>query len=106
MPGLFSGLEIGKRALMAQQLAMNTASHNIANSTTPGYSRQRVSLVASYPVDTPQGSVGTGVLADSVRQDPRSVPDRAVSWRQQQSDSVGNDAQDAVADRVVLQRTE
>jgi flagellar hook-associated protein 1 len=68
MPGLFSGLEIGKRALMAQQLAMNTASHNIANSTTPGYSRQRVSLVASYPADTPQGSVGTGVLADSVRQ--------------------------------------
>ncbi|MCX6831026.1 MAG: flagellar hook-associated protein FlgK [candidate division Zixibacteria bacterium] len=67
MPGLFSGLEIGKRALMAQQLAMNTASHNIANSTTPGYSRQRVSLVASYPADTPQGSVGTGVLADSVR---------------------------------------
>jgi len=68
MPGLFTGLEIGKRALMAQQLAMNTASHNMANSTTPGYSRQRVSLVASYPQDTPQGSVGTGVLADSVRQ--------------------------------------
>jgi flagellar hook-associated protein 1 len=68
MPGLFSGLEIGKRALMAQQLAMNTASHNIANSTTPGYSRQRVSLVASFPADTPQGSVGTGVLAESVRQ--------------------------------------
>jgi flagellar hook-associated protein 1 len=68
MPGLFSGLEIGKRALMAQQLAMNTASHNIANSTTPGYTRQRVSLVASYPADTPQGSVGTGVLAESVRQ--------------------------------------
>jgi flagellar hook-associated protein 1 FlgK len=68
MPGLFSGLEIGKRALMAQQLAMNTASHNIANSTTPGYTRQRVSLVASYPADTPQGSVGTGVLVESVRQ--------------------------------------
>lgn len=67
MPGLFSGLEIGKRALMAQQLAMNTASHNMANSTTPGYSRQRVSLVASYPADTPQGSVGTGVLANGVR---------------------------------------
>jgi flagellar hook-associated protein 1 len=67
MPGLFSGLEIGKRALMAQQLAMNTASHNMANSTTPGYSRQRVSLVASYPADTPQGSVGTGVIAESVR---------------------------------------
>jgi flagellar hook-associated protein 1 FlgK len=67
MPGLFAGLEIGKRSLMAQQLAMNTASHNMANSTTPGYSRQRVSLVASYPQDTPQGSVGTGVLADSVR---------------------------------------
>jgi flagellar hook-associated protein 1 len=68
MPGLFAGLEIGKRAMMAQQLAMNTATHNIANSTTPGYSRQRVSLVATSPLETPQGSVGTGVLAESVRQ--------------------------------------
>lgn len=68
MPGLFTGLEIGKRALMAQQMAMNTASHNMANSTTPGYTRQRVSLVATYPLDTPQGSIGTGVLTESVRQ--------------------------------------
>ncbi len=68
MSGLFAGLEIGKRALMAHQLAMSTASHNIANSTTPGYTRQRVSLVASTPNDTPEGSVGTGVLVDNVRQ--------------------------------------
>jgi flagellar hook-associated protein 1 len=68
MPGLFTGLEIGKRSLMAQQLAMNTASHNMANSTTPGYTRQRVNLVATYPLNTPQGSIGTGVTMDSVQQ--------------------------------------
>ncbi len=68
MPGLFTGLEIGRRAMLAQQMAMNTASHNIANSTTPGYTRQRASLVATYPLDTPQGNVGTGVVAESIRQ--------------------------------------
>lgn len=63
MSGLFAALEAGKRALMAQQVAMNTTSHNIANSTTPGFSRQRVNLQATSPLDTPQGSVGTGVIA-------------------------------------------
>jgi flagellar hook-associated protein 1 FlgK len=68
MPGLFTALESGKRALMAQQVAMNTTGHNIANSTTPGYSRQRVDLQATSPLDTPQGSLGTGIIAQSVSQ--------------------------------------
>lgn len=67
MSGLFFGLELGKRALMAQQLALNTGGHNIANAATPGYSRQRVSLTPTLPLDTPRGSIGTGVIAQNVR---------------------------------------
>lgn len=40
------GLDIAMRALMAQQAAVDTVSHNVSNATTPGYSRQRVRLVA------------------------------------------------------------
>ncbi len=39
---LIHSLEIGKRALAVQQSAINTAGHNIANLSTPGYARQTV----------------------------------------------------------------
>ena len=37
-------LNVGARALMANQVALQTAGHNIANVNTPGYSRQTVVL--------------------------------------------------------------
>jgi flagellar hook-associated protein 1 len=61
MSGLFSGLEIGKRALLSSQLAMTTIGHNMANVDTPGFSRQRVSLTSSEPFETPWGNAGSGV---------------------------------------------
>ena len=68
MSGLFFGLEVGKRALLAQQLALNTSGHNIANASTPGYSRQRVDLQATYPIYYPQGVMDTGVAVKNVTQ--------------------------------------
>ncbi len=68
MPGLFQGLEIGKRALLSHQLSLQTIGHNIANVDTPGYSRQRVSLSATLPEVTAIGSIGTGVTALDIRQ--------------------------------------
>ena len=38
--------DIGKSGLTANQIALQTASNNIANAATPGYSRQRASLQA------------------------------------------------------------
>jgi len=67
MYGLFGALETGKRSLMAQQMAMTTAGHNIANLNTPGYSRQRVNLQSSFPLHTTQGAIGTGVDVASIR---------------------------------------
>ena len=39
-----NGIEIGRRALQAQQTALQVTAHNIANVNTPGYSRRTVDL--------------------------------------------------------------
>ncbi len=61
MVTLFGILNIGARGLFAQQRALNTTGHNIANATTPGYSRQRVNMAAAYPLLERPGPLGTGV---------------------------------------------
>lgn len=67
MPGMFGILETGRRGLTANRLAMNVTSHNIANATTPGYSRQRAELAATMPVMNAQGLfIGTGVSVEHV----------------------------------------
>ncbi len=68
MPGLFQGLELGKRALLTHQLSLQTIGHNITNVNTPGYSRQRVNLSPTMPEVNALGSIGTGVQADDIRQ--------------------------------------
>ena len=55
-------LSTGSSALLAFQRALGTISHNVANSTTEGYSRQRVDMAAR--AGTPQaggGYIGQGV---------------------------------------------
>ena len=67
MPGLFQGLEIGKRALLSHQVNLQTIGHNISNVNTPGYTRQRVTVRTTLPEQSPIGSVGSGVTAVEVR---------------------------------------
>lgn len=74
MASTFFGLEIAKRGLLAQQTAMNTVAHNIANASTPGYTRQSVELVATYPYTIPTSNrdisvaqqLGTGVATSAI----------------------------------------
>ena len=49
MPGIstFFGIETTLRGLLAEQGALDVTSHNIANASTEGYSRQEAVLVAS-----------------------------------------------------------
>lgn len=70
----FHGLEMAKQALFAQQSALYTTGHNIANANTEGYSRQRVNFETRTPFPTvsrnrPEtpGQIGTGVKAGSVQ---------------------------------------
>jgi flagellar hook-associated protein 1 FlgK len=60
-------LYIGLSALKAQQRALEVTSHNIANSTTPGYSRQRVDLAAPVPENGNPGQIGRGIDVTAIR---------------------------------------
>ncbi|MEW6081178.1 MAG: flagellar hook-associated protein FlgK [Bacillota bacterium] len=74
MRSTFFGLETGRRALDAQRRALEVTSHNIANATTEGYSRQRVKFAATSPytlpgINQPSGALqlGTGVKIEEIR---------------------------------------
>lgn len=56
-----SMLSTGVSGLMAFQAALDTTSHNISNSATPGFSRQNVDLTAAAPQYSGGGYVGSGV---------------------------------------------
>src|ERR671918_319631 len=55
-------MSIARSALTASQAAIGVVSHNIANASTPGYSRQRANLVAGPPVAMPPSVLGSGVV--------------------------------------------
>ena len=67
MPGFGGILSIARGALNTSQTAIQIASHNIANASTPGYSRQREVLSASSPQHTPLGVFGTGVQLSTIQ---------------------------------------
>ncbi len=61
-------LNSGVSGLLAMQRALDVTSHNIANASTAGYSRQRVDLAAVLPADSGGGEfVGRGVNVLGVR---------------------------------------
>ncbi|MCR4441613.1 MAG: flagellar hook-associated protein FlgK [Peptococcaceae bacterium] len=67
MRSTFYGLNIGLKALQAQQKALDVTSHNIANANTPGYTRQDVIMEASPAFLTEKGYVGAGVDITEIR---------------------------------------
>jgi flagellar hook-associated protein 1 len=54
-------LSTGVSGLIAFQQSLSTVSHNIANSSTPGYSRQGVNLMTNSADPTANGWIGNGV---------------------------------------------
>ncbi|GIQ62840.1 flagellar hook-associated protein 1 [Paenibacillus cisolokensis] len=68
MRSTFMGLETSKRALLTQSTSLHTLGHNIANASTTGYTRQRVNVAATRPIEAfgmmrsnAPGQIGTGV---------------------------------------------
>ena len=59
-------LNVGARALLANQVALQTAGHNIANVNTPGYSRQSVVLQTVQGQFTGGGYIGKGVDVQTI----------------------------------------
>jgi flagellar hook-associated protein 1 FlgK len=60
------GLNTGLKALLSARYMLDTIGHNIANANTPGYSRQRVQLGSSLPVQVGRLLIGSGVDAGRV----------------------------------------
>jgi flagellar hook-associated protein 1 FlgK len=70
----FNGLNIALRGLLAQQQALDTTTHNIANVNTEGYTRQEAVLEAEQPLANVSvwgmqfpGQIGQGVTVASYR---------------------------------------
>src|SRR5215208_2630052 len=59
----FYGLQTSLRGLLAQQRAMDTTGHNIANASTEGYSRQEAVMAAAPALVVPQGAIQSGAGA-------------------------------------------
>jgi len=59
----FYGLQTSLRGLLAQQRALDTTGHNIANASTTGFSRQEAVMVAAPALEIPSGATATGAGA-------------------------------------------
>lgn len=70
MPSQFFGLTIASSGISAYQAALNTTANNISNEQTKGYSRQAANLSASdaLRVNAKYGSMGSGVMVNSIKQ--------------------------------------
>ena len=93
MGSTFSGIELGKRSIMANTDAITTAGHNISNANTEGYSRQRVQIREFDPLYKPDltrperaGQIGQGVDVQSITRVRDELLDkRIVSQANQES---------------------
>ena len=67
MPDIYGILSTASRSLLTQQKAIDVTGQNIANVNTPGYSRQRVVMEPSTPINFEPGQMGTGVKAAEIQ---------------------------------------
>ena len=91
MGSTFSGIELGKRSIMAHTDAISTAGHNISNANTEGYSRQRVQLKEFDPIYRPDlerperaGMIGQGIDVQSITRIRDEMLDQRITAQQNQ----------------------
>jgi flagellar hook-associated protein 1 FlgK len=69
MANIYGLLSIGQSALLTQQRAIDITGNNIANVNTPGYSRQRLTIVQKTPVrDVGGQTMSAGVTSETAIQ--------------------------------------
>ncbi len=93
MASLFNTLNIGYSGLTAAQAGVRTASHNITNAESEGYTRQRVVTAAATPIFSKPGNIGNGAtITDITRIFDNFVYDRytALSADKEYSDFMEN----------------
>ena len=99
MRSTFSGLNTLVRGIYAQQLSLDTVSHNVSNASTEGYSRQRANLSTTLPDTVYGGSgslqVGTGVSTQSVTRARDSFVDMQY-WKENSSLGYGSASEETL----------
>ena len=80
MASIFSTLNTSKMGMSVHQGAINTTSHNVANASTTGFSRQRVNIVTNRPISLggEAGQVGTGAQIAAIERVRDSFVDYQV----------------------------
>ncbi len=66
MSRIWSMMDVGKRSMANSQTALQTVSHNVANKSTEGFSRQRVDIQTNVPVEMGQARIGMGARTGTV----------------------------------------
>lgn len=66
MSKISSIMDVGKRSLSNSSTALQTVSHNIANKSTEGFSRQRVDMLAMPPISSGNNQIGQGARAGTI----------------------------------------
>jgi flagellar hook-associated protein 1 FlgK len=96
----FLGVETALRGLVAQQRALDTTGHNIANANTVGYTREEATFVETPPItEVPNyGQVGTGVTVQGYQRMRDAILDAQV--RGQTMIQSYQDARSGVLQRV------
>ena len=105
MGGLFDTLSIGRSGLTAQQINIDVTSHNITNSETDGYTRQRANATAAEPLggnskfdDISVGQIGTGVEITSIQRVRDKFAD--IQVRDQQTATSFSDIQNSYLSNI------
>lgn len=81
----FGSLHTALSTLHSMQKSIQTSSHNVANASTPGFSRQKTVLVTGSPYAVPSnnrystyGQVGTGVTVEKIQRFRSSFLDSQI----------------------------
>lgn len=81
--GLFHTLSIGEQSLYNSRQGVDTASHNISNSNTAGYSRQRLNLKTRDPQLLGGILAGSGAYMENVTRTHNKFVERQLNRAQQ-----------------------
>jgi flagellar hook-associated protein 1 len=108
----FYGLQTSLRGLLAQQRSIDVTSHNIANASTVGYSRQEATLAAAPAMLIPANAIqngagahlGAGVDVQSYRRLRDTFLD--LQYRGQATNLGGHAARSSALDRAELSLAE
>ncbi len=79
MSGISGLLDIAREALGTSQAELDTTSHNIANASTDGYTKQKVVTEAAAPIQTTYGFLGSGVQIQTIERVRDAYVDEQVT---------------------------